>query len=417
MGFQIAFLGLFILSFGFAFYNFRKIYLIIKSGKSFTPEGSKPKRFLQMIKFSLSQTKMFANIPVAVFHLFIYAAFVITQIELLEIIVDGISGSHRIFSNFLGSFYPFIINSIEFLSILALLATVVFLARRNVVKIKRFQSSDLKGWPFKDANIILGIEILLIFFIFLMNSSDMALNPDYGFFMSGKISALLTGYDSEVLVLMERIGWWGHILMVFAFLNYLPFSKHLHIIFAFPNTYFSSIHPKGKISNIPEITNEVKSMLGIGESTTSTEIPDFGAKNLEHLTWKTILESFSCTECGRCSSVCPANLTGKKLSPRKIMMDIRDTAEKKIANKDYEGNLFELITNEEIFACTTCNACVEACPVSINPLNPIIEMRRYKILMESQGPSDWIPMFNSLENNQAVWALSEDRVSWANELK
>lgn len=415
MGFQMAFLGLFILSFVFAFYRFRKIYLIIKSGKSFTPEGSKPKRFFQMIKFSIGQTKMLANIPVAVFHLFIYAAFVITQIELLEIIIDGISGSHRIFSNFLGSFYPFIINSIEFLSILALLATLVFLARRNVLKINRFQSSDLKGWPFKDANIILGIEILLIFFIFLMNSADMALNPDYGFFMSGQISALLTGYDSEVLVIMERIGWWGHILMVFAFLNYLPFSKHLHIIFAFPNTYFSSINPKGKISNIPEITNEVKSMLGIGESTTSTEIPDFGAKNLEHLTWKTILESFSCTECGRCSSVCPANLTGKKLSPRKIMMDIRDTAEKKMANKDYEGNLFELITNEEIFACTTCNACVEACPISINPLNPIIEMRRHKILMESQGPSDWIPMFNSLENNQAVWALSEDRVSWANE--
>jgi len=417
MAFQIAFLVLFLLSFGLAFYRFRKIYLIIKSGKPFIPEGSKPMRFLQMIKFSLGQTKMFTNIPVAVFHFFIYTAFIITQIELLEIIIDGISGSHRFFSNFLGSFYTFIINSIEFLSILALIATGVFLARRNVLKIKRFQSSDLKGWPFKDANIILGIEILLIFFIFLMNSSDMALNPDYGFFLSGQISGLLTHYDSEVLIIMERIGWWGHILTVFVFLNYLPFSKHLHIIFAFPNTYFSSINPKGKISNISEITNEVKSKLGIGESTTSTEIPDFGAKNLEHLTWKSILESFSCTECGRCSSVCPANLTGKKLSPRKIMMDIRDTAENKMANKDYEGNLFELITNEEIFACTTCNACVEACPVFINPLNPIIEMRRYKILMESQGPSDWIPMFNSLENNQAVWALSEDRVSWANSLK
>lgn len=414
---QMVFVLILLISFGLAFYRFRKIYKSIVSGRTYIPEGSKSSRLLQMIKFSLGQSKLFNNIPVGIFHLFIYVAFVITQIELIEIIIDGLFGTHRFFINTLGNFYTFLINSIEFLSVLALLATVIFLYRRNILKIKRFQSNDLKGWAFKDANIILGIEIGLIFFIFLMNSADMALNPEYGFFLSGQISNFYLNLDTHSIVVLERVGWWGHILMVLFFLNYLPFSKHLHILFAFPNTYFSSIRPNGQFSNIPEITSEVKSMLGLQESQSTTEIPDFGAKNLEHLTWKTILESFSCTECGRCSSVCPANITGKKLSPRKIMMDIRDIAEKKIVDKTYDTNLFKSITDEEIFACTTCNACVEACPVSINPLIPIVEMRRHKILMDSKGPGDWLPMFNSLENNQAVWALSQDRTAWINEIK
>jgi heterodisulfide reductase subunit C len=407
---QIIFTLFLIASFGLATYRFYQIYRVIRNGKSYAPKGSFLLRLWQMIQYSFGQTKLFSNFLVGLLHVFIYAAFVITQIELFEIIIDGLTGSHRIFMDKMGSFYFFIINSIEFLSIFALVATVVFLFRRNLLQIKRFKSKDLFGWPSKDANLILGFEIGLILFIFLMNSADSALNPSYSFYLSGLLSGYLQEITPDRLFMMERVGWWGHVILVFIFLNYLPFSKHLHIIMAFPNTFFTSIEPKGKISNIPEITREVQSMLGISESS-ETEIPDFGAKNIGHLTWKTILEAFSCTECGRCTSACPANITGKKLSPRKIMMDIRDTAEKKIAHSNTEANLFDLISNEEIFACTTCNACVEACPVGINPLIPIVEMRRYKILMDSEGPSEWMPMFNSLENNQAVWAMN-DRTTW-----
>ena len=377
---------------------------------------------------------MFTKWLPATLHLFIYVAFIFTQIELIEILVDGISGSHRVFLPVLGSFYFFIINFIEVLSLLALIGTFIFLARRNLLKIPRFQSVELKGWPALDALIILLAEIVLVSFIFMMNTADVALHQEsYQFFLSGFLVPLVQDFDTNTLHLLERVGWWGHIIVVFGFIIYLSYSKHLHIIFAFINTYYANTQPRGKIENMPAIMDEVKSLLGIAESNSDTnQLPDFGSNDVFNLSWKNILDAYTCTECGRCTEVCPANLTGKKLSPRKIMMDIRDRADevgKKLDSGDVafcqdknlplspanfsDGlSLFSLISPEEIHACTTCNACVEACPVLINPLEPIIKMRRYEILTLSSGPADWVPLFNSLENNQAAWSLSTERSAW-----
>jgi heterodisulfide reductase subunit C len=306
------------------------------------------------------------------------------------------------------------------------------------MKLPRFQSNDLKGWPTSDANLILFLEILLVVFIFLMNSADVTLHSDaYHFYLSGFLVPYLQFLNTSNLEILERIGWWGHILVVFGFLTYLSFSKHLHIIFAFINTYFANTQPRGKLENMPEVMDEVKSLLGFSENTNSTNVvSDFGSNDVFNLSWKNILDAYTCTECGRCTEVCPANLTGKKLSPRKIIMDIRDRADE-VGKKLDTGNnsfcidkslplspgnfsdglsLFSFISPEELHACTTCNACVEACPVLINPLEPIIKMRRFEILTMSSGPADWVSLFNSLENNQAAWALSADRSAWANDL-
>ena len=377
---------------------------------------------------------MFTKWLPAILHLFIYIAFIFTQIELIEILIDGITGSHRVFLPILGSFYLLIINFIEVLSLLALIGTFVFLARRNLLKIPRFQSVELKGWPALDALIILLAEIVLVSFIFMMNSADVALHQEsYQFILSGFLVPLLQDFDTNTLHLLERVGWWGHIIVVFGFIVYLSYSKHLHIIFAFINTYYANTKPRGKIENMPAIMEEVKSLLGISEASNDTDqLPDFGSNDVFNLSWKNILDAYTCTECGRCTEVCPANMTGKKLSPRKIMMDIRDRADevgKKLDSGDVafcqdknlplspanfsDGlSLFSQISPEEIHACTTCNACVEACPVLINPLEPIIKMRRYEILTLSSGPADWVPLFNSLENNQAAWSLSAERSAW-----
>ena len=377
---------------------------------------------------------MFTKWLPAILHLFIYIAFIFTQIELIEILIDGITGSHRVFLPILGSFYLLIINFIEVLSLLALIGTFVFLARRNLLKIPRFQSVELKGWPALDALIILLAEIVLVSFIFMMNSADVALHQEsYQFILSGFLVPLLQDFDTNTLHLLERVGWWGHIIVVFGFIVYLSYSKHLHIIFAFINTYYANTKPRGKIENMPAIMDEVKSLLGISEASNDTnQLPDFGSNDVFNLSWKNILDAYTCTECGRCTEVCPANMTGKKLSPRKVMMDIRDRADevgKKLDSGDVafcqdknmplssanfsDGlSLFSQISPEEIHACTTCNACVEACPVLINPLEPIIKMRRYEILTLSSGPADWVPLFNSLENNQAAWSLSAERSAW-----
>jgi heterodisulfide reductase subunit C len=377
---------------------------------------------------------MFTKWLPAILHLFIYIAFIFTQIELIEILIDGITGSHRVFLPILGSFYLLIINFIEVLSLLALIGTFVFLARRNLLKIPRFQSVELKGWPALDALIILLAEIVLVSFIFMMNSADVALHQEsYQFILSGFLVPLLQDFDTNTLHVLERVGWWGHIIVVFGFIVYLSYSKHLHIIFAFINTYYANTKPRGKIENMPAIMDEVKSLLGISEASNGTDqLPDFGSNDVFNLSWKNILDAYTCTECGRCTEVCPANMTGKKLSPRKIMMDIRDRADevgKKLDSGDVafcqdknmplspanfsDGlSLFSQISPEEIHACTTCNACVEACPVLINPLEPIIKMRRYEILTLSSGPADWVPLFNSLENNQAAWSLSTERSAW-----
>lgn len=412
--------------------KYKSIYRNINLGKDEQIIAS-PNRLRNMIYFALGQKKMFDRPIVGIFHLFIYTAFIITQIELIEVFVDGISGNHRIFASLLGGFYTLIINSIEVLSLLALVATFIFLYRRNILKLIRFQKPEMKGWPTMDANIILLGEITLVIGIFLMNSSDQVLqkiDPSHyvqtgRFYLSSLISEnMLSNFPKDWLVLFERFGWWLHYLTVLGFVLYLPYSKHLHIFLAFPNAYFSRISPRGEMGTMPAIENEVRGMIGLEIKNPDVIAPtNFGAKDIFDLSWRNLMEAYSCTECGRCTSVCPANLSGKKLSPRKIMMDIRDRMEEvgtkldKLNSqaKEFDDgkNLFDLISREEIYACTTCNACVQACPVLINPLEPILEMRRYDILMNSAGPSEWLPMFNSLENSQSAWSISSSRTEWA----
>jgi ferredoxin len=433
-----------------AWVNFMKIKRNINLGQDEDIDGDTVIRWRNVFLVAFGQKKMFKNMIPAVLHFFIYAAFVITQIELIEIFMDGAFGVHRLFAPILGGFYSFIISFIEILSVLAFVATLAFIARRNILKVARFQKPELKGFPTLDANIILGLEIVLIFAIFTMNGADKALQGlgDEHYHTTGYFAIsswlgpmIFGGFDPHFLVFFERLGWWLHLGMVLAFLNYLPFSKHLHILLAFPNTYFARLKPRGGMDNMPTIMNEVRSMMGMPidpttPSVSDTEIPVFGANDIMGLSWKNVMDAYSCTECGRCTAECPANITGKKLSPRKVMMDVRDrateigekldTGNQAFINKElfpsdtvltkqnfYDGkSLFDFTTPEEIHACTTCNACVEACPILINPLDIILQMRRYEILTLSQGPSDWVPMFTSLENGGAVWQMSNEREAW-----
>ena len=396
-----------------AYRSYGHIYRSIKLGKPHNIGGDSGVRWKNVLLVAFGQKKMFKRIIPAVLHLFIYVAFLFTQIELIEIIVDGVFGQHRFFASALGGLYTLILNTIEFLSLGALISTIIFLARRNLFKVPRLVMPEMKGWPILDANNILYAEIVLIIAIFSMNGADGLLQnidpqhyPDTGHLVLSSIvgGAFFSGMSEGTLYLLERAGWWAHILVVFGFLLYLPISKHLHILLAFPNVYFSKLKSRGEMGNMPEIMNEVKSMMGLVEDTgmeMTDELPDFGVKDIFGLSWKNILDSYTCTECGRCSSVCPANQTGKKLSPRKIVMDVRDRTTEvaaAIKDKNYDAtgyddgkSLFDYISDEELFACTTCNACVEACPVMINPLEPILELRRYRILTDSAGPGDWTP--------------------------
>lgn len=430
-----------------SFKAYRKIYRNIHLGGAYTEHLDRSQSIKNVMLVAFGQKKMFKRWIPAVFHLFIYVAFLFTQIELIEIIIDGLSGSHRIFAVPLGGLYAVIISMIEVLSFLALIATFIFLYRRNLLKVPRLVKSEMNGWPKLDGNLILVGELLLVIGIFTMNGTDYVLqgiDPAHypstgGMPISSWLGPLVFGGFSEgALVVLERAGWWLHILVVFGFILYLPFSKHLHIFLAFPNTFFAPQKSRGEMENMPAIMNEVKSMFGLvpeQEIDPNAPMPRFGANDVTGLNWKNVLDSYTCTECGRCTDECPANKTGKKLSPRKIMMDVRDRAtiigdniaknnvacinpqaeNKDILSKDnYDDgkSLFDYITKEEIHACTTCNACVEACPVMINPLDIILQLRRFEILTESAGPPDWMPMFTSLENQGSVWQVPVERDAW-----
>lgn len=430
--------------FGFFFWNASKVRSNILLGRDVDRSDNKGVRWKTMLLVAFGQEKMFSRPLPALLHLAVYSAFVITQIELIEIIADGISGHHRLFRPSLGGFYTFIISFIEVLSVLAFIATLVFLSRRNLIKLPRFNMREMKGWPKIDGNMILFMEIILILCIFTMNGADEALyraglshaenlnDGSFGFLISSFISSsVFEGMNPETLHTLERVGWWGHIFMVFAFLNYLPYSKHFHILLAFPNTWYSNLEKKGKFTNMESVTKEVKLMMDPTADPFAApaegevaEHQTFGAKDVTDLTWKQLLDSYTCTECGRCTSSCPANITGKLLSPRKIMMDTRDRLTEVGENirkhgKDHDDGkklIGDYITEEEIWACTSCNACVQECPVNIDPLSIIIDLRRYLVMEESKVPSELAVMLTNIENNGAPWQFSpSDRFKWANE--
>jgi ferredoxin len=406
----------------------------IRLGRDEDFSDQKPARWRNLLLLAFGQKKMFKNPLVAVMHFFVYAGFIIINIEVLEIMLDGIFGTHRLFAAPLGSFYTFLINAFEILALTVLIACTIFLIRRNIIRLKRFISHDLDGWPRSDANYILITEIILMSLFLLLNASDRALQlkghehyTDTGnFIISGIISPALTSLSSSTLVFIERMAWWLHIVGIFAFLNYLPYSKHLHIILAFPNAYFSRLQSPGEMKNMPAVQNEVLyAMQPELAPADAPPPPNFGAKDIFDLSWKNLLEAYCCTECGRCTAACPANQTGKLLSPRKIMMDTRDRLEEvgrnlnqhKVFKEDGKKLLHDYISVEELRACTTCNACVEECPVSISPLEIILELRRSLVMEESNAPQEWNAMFSNVENNFAPWKFSpDDRDKWVEEV-
>ncbi len=445
---QIIFALVTFVAFWYAYKQYNRIWKNIHLGKEIKVTGDKSQRWKNVVLIALGQKKMFKKWIPGLFHFFIYSAFIITQIELVEIFVDGFLGTHRPFAAIFGGLYTFAISLIEVLSLLAFVATLIFLSRRNLLKIPRFHKPEMKGWPKLDGNIILYLELALVIGIFMMNGADTVLQSRgvEHYTQTGSFAvtswlgpALFGGLSDGALMFVERTGWWMHFLVVLGFLNYLPISKHLHVFLAFPNVFYGRLTPKGEIDNMDEVTTEVKIMLGLEEpdpNADMSDLPEFGAKDIFDLTELNLLNAYTCTECGRCTEACPANITGKKLSPRKIMMDVRDRMElvgknitdnktdciaaaKKtdgvvLSKENYDDgkSLFDSITKEELFACTTCNACVEACPVSISPLDIIVQLRRYDLLTNSAGPSDWMPMFNAIENAGAVWQLSTDRDAW-----
>lgn len=414
--------------------NLAKIRRNILLGKDIDLTDNKPERWKTMFKVAFGQTKMAARPIPFVLHLVVYVGFVLINIEVLEILIDGIFGTHRVLS-FLGPVYNLAIGFFEILAIGVLVACIIFLCRRYVVKLARFQSSELQGQPNKDAATILFIEIVLMAALLKMNAADQILQSrgvehytQAGSFpiSSWLFAPLYAGFSDGALVFMERAAWWFHIIGIFFFMNYLPFSKHFHIIMAFPNTFYSNLKAKGELNNMASVTQEVKLMLDPSAPTPEGYQPptSFGVKDIQDLTWKNILDAYTCTECGRCTSSCPQNVTGKLLSPRKIVMNVRDRAEEVGANMDANKgtfvddgkNLHSYITEEELWACNTCNACVEACPVNINPMEVIVEMRRFKVMEQSASPQSWNMMFNNLENNQAPWQFSPmDRANWTQE--
>ncbi len=415
----------------------REINRNINLGRDEDLSGDSAQRWRNVLLLAFGQKKMFRNPLVAVLHFFVYAGFIIINIEVLEIILDGILGTHRLFAQPLGSLYSFLINAFEILALLVWISCVIFLIRRNVIKLRRFISKDLDGWPRSDANYILITEVVLMTLFLFLNASDTLLqakgvehyaaHPTGNFIISQHLHPLLNSVSNEGLQAIERGSWWLHIIGIFVFLNYLPYSKHLHIVLAFPNAYYADLEPMGKMENMESVQKEVLYAMQPELALTGEAEPPkkFGAKDIQDLSWKNLMDAYSCTECGRCSAACPANITGKLLSPRKIMMDTRDRMEAigKNINKygefkdDGKTLLHDYISVEELRACTTCNACVQECPVSINPLDIILQLRRYLVMEESNSPQEWNAMFSNVENNFAPWKFSPDeRDKWVEEM-
>lgn len=434
---QVFFIVLLAIAGYFAFKRFKFVKRNILLGRDVSLEGDTSVRWKTMFRVALGQGKMFTRPLAAVLHLFVYVGFVIINIEIIEILIDGLFGTHRVLS-FLGPFYDFLIGSFELLALLVLIAVVAFLARRNILKLKRFHMREMTAWPKSDANYILIAEIFIMSAFLTMNAADLVLqqmgSEHYvsagAYPVSQFIAPLLSGLSEGTLIIIERFCWWFHIIAILGFIVYLTYSKHLHIILAFPNTYYSKLKPAGSFDNLASVTREVKLMLDPNADPYAAPAPDagapqrFGAKDIFDLNWVQLMNAYSCTECGRCTSECPANQTGKLLSPRKIMMDTRDRLEEvgKVIDsnggewkEDGKSLLRDYISEEELWACTSCNACTEACPVNINPLEIIVDLRRYLIMEESKSPESITVMFNNIENNGAPWAFAAgDRANWRN---
>ena len=433
---NLIFLTLLLLGIGIFTRNIKRIRRNISQGKSLDRSDQSGLRWKNMIQVALGQSKMVSR-PIAGFlHVIVYIGFILINIEVLEIVLDGLTGEHRIFAPLLGGGYDILIATFEVLAFLVLVAVIFFWTRRNIIKIKRFWKAEMKGWPKLDGDIILYFEVVLMLLFLSMNATDsllQELDPEHyvkagSFPISQFLIPLFDGFSADSLLVLERSFWWMHIIGIFIFLNYLYYSKHLHILLAFPNTYFANLNPKGRFAVDMSIKNEVQMMMDPSFSVTEVEVtpPEkFGASDVFDLNWVQLMNAYSCTECGRCSSVCPANMTGKKLSPRKIMMNTRDRLEevgknlnenKGIFENDQKQLLNDYITPEELWACTSCNACVDACPIEIDPLSIIMDMRQYLVMEQSAAPAELNSMMGNIENNGAPWPFSnQDRLQWANE--
>ena len=411
-----------ITSLGFFIRNINRLRRNINIGNGQTePITNKPERWRNMLRIALGQSKMVTRPIAGTLHLIVYLGFIIINIELIEILIDGIFGTHRIFSS-AGVLYGFLIGSFEVFAVLVLISVIIFWIRRNIIRIKRFREVEMKGWPKLDADLILYFEILLMSLFLLMNATDVEFqNMNNGNIISSFIYPFFSDYSIDTLHVLERSFWWTHIVGILIFLNYLYYSKHLHIILAFPNTFYGSISKIGRLNNMKSVTNEVNIMMGKTVESENSNDVKFGVSDVTDLSWLQLLNAYSCTECGRCTSVCPANITGKKLSPRKIMMDTRDRIEEVGKNIDKHGEfisddkklLGDYISREELWACTSCNACVEECPISIDPLSIIMDMRRNLVMEESSAPNELNNMMNNIENNGAPWPYNQqDRLNW-----